>query len=435
MPAKKKVVSKKNTYSKAKASSYSKKSPAKKSARPRAPRPYHEPTWSPWVGEAIGGTVGTMINPGFGTLIGGTMGRAAGNLFHNITGYGDYEIKDNLFLNGRLPEFANISTGGGTVIRFQEYLGDIITSPTAGAFNLTSYMINAAQENTFPFLSAIAAQYEQYEFEGLVFEFRSTSANALNSTNTALGSVMLCTEYNSGNPNFASKAQMLNHEFSNSVKPSESVMHMVECARQQNVLSSLYTNNGATPVGQDIRFYNLGNFQIATIGFQAPSVNIGELHVTYQVKLLKPQLAVALGELQDYAVVSSASYSNASPLGTSTIIINSSQTSVSNLSVTGNVITFDGSSVAKSFRIEFYWQGSLTLIASYPQITFTNANTGTNQIAPGAGQSATQAIMNRSFTTVPNSLPVQLTLDGTGVLPTTGSVSFRLIEIPLGYIA
>ena len=175
-------------------------------------------------------------------------------------------------------------------------MGDIITSSTPGDFKIDAYNIQPGLPASFPWLSQIAANYEQYSLEGIVYQFKSTSANALNSVNTALGSVMLATNYDVSDPPFVSKSEMLNYEYSSSCKPSESVLHMIECDPKQSVLTELYTRTGELPSGKDLKFYDLGKFQIATVGFQGTSVNIGELHVTYQVRLLKPKLFSTLGE-------------------------------------------------------------------------------------------------------------------------------------------
>jgi len=75
---------------------------------------------------------------------------------------------------------------------------------------------------------------------GMVFEFVSTSANALNSTNTALGQVICATNYNSSAAIYANIAEALNSEFSTCTKPSESVMHMIECAPAQSYNGGFY---------------------------------------------------------------------------------------------------------------------------------------------------------------------------------------------------
>lgn len=376
--------------------------------------------------DALGRRYGGYLGSKAGEYLGGM----AHNLFSSVTGFGDYKVQENVFMAGRLPEVVNIPQGGGTVIRFQEYLGDVITSATPNTFNLQNYLLNPANSRTFPFLSGVAQQYEQYQMEGLLFEFRSTSADALNSTNTALGSVILSTEYNSTNPNFSSKAQMLNHEFSNSIKPSESVMHMVECAPSQTTVTNLYTLEGDVPTGADPRLYYLGNFQIATVGFQGSSVNIGELHVTYQVRLMKPQLSSALGESINFAVISNTAYTNASPFGTGTQTVASDNIGVS---VSGNSITFPGSSVPISYRIELYWSG---VTAPYTQAGLSTINCSSilsNYGAPNPGTSTLQVLQTLAISPATNGLSSQVTINGSGAYPTSGSnMVIRIMQVPAG---
>nr|QKV51316.1 putative capsid protein [Crucivirus sp.] len=229
----------------------------------------------------------------------GFAGRAAAAYFGgpaaalpSIMGSGDYitsadPVKYNTVLNaGQIPQFS----GGKnvTTIRHREYLGDIISSSSANTFQVQTFNINPGLSATFPWLSGVCgATYQQHRINGMVFEFRSTSADALNSVNTALGSVVMATDYDSADAAFTSKAQMENTEFGVSCKPSQSMIHAIECARNQTTVSEQYIRAFAVPTGADIRLYDLGKFYIATNGFQGTSVNCGELWVSYDVTLFK----------------------------------------------------------------------------------------------------------------------------------------------------
>lgn len=261
-----------------------------------------------------------------GSAIGSGIGQGAEHFVRWLTGLGDYEVKENVLLAQDPPPMINESNKGGTLIRYREYLRDVITSPTIGAFSVDNYYINPANTKTFPFLSQIAANYEQYSIEGMIFEFRSMSADALNSTNTALGSVVMATNYDALDVNFTQKSEMENYEFGNSCKPSVNMMHPIECAPKQTTLTELYTLQGNAPAGSDLRFYHWGNFQIATIGFQAASVNIGELWISYQIRLLKPKLYDALGLEIGTSTYGNNSYTNALPLGNGTAVLDSRNT-------------------------------------------------------------------------------------------------------------
>jgi hypothetical protein len=205
---------------------------------------------------------------------------------------GDYQVKSNTLTSGRPPQFSvrGISNGSIEMVH-SEFLGDISSSI---AFASTVYPINAGLYASNPFLSLIANNFEQYEFLGLVYQFKSTSASALSSTNTALGTIMMATNYDVLDAPFANKQQMEAYMFSTSCAPSEHMLHPVECDPKQNALANLYCRSGSIPSGSDQRFYDMGNLQISTVGSQAAAV-IGEIWVSYHVRLLKPKLPTPLG--------------------------------------------------------------------------------------------------------------------------------------------
>lgn len=149
----------------------------------------------------------------------------------------------------------------------------------------------------------------------MVFEFRSMSADALNSTNTALGSVIMATDYDSSDALFQNKAQMENTEYGVSCKPSSCMIHAIECARSQTPVNEQYVRFAANPAGTDIRLYDLGRFSVATTGMQGTSVNLGELWVSYDVELLKPiqnvPLAIGLGAAYSFTADNSHPFGGA----------------------------------------------------------------------------------------------------------------------------
>lgn len=207
----------------------------------------------------------------------------SGNAVGNVGG--------NTTLAGEVPKFT-AGAEGSVRVTHKEYLGEIRTA--GNAFN-NAYIkkLNPGLSSTFPWLSTIAANFEEYEFHGLTFVFVSESADALSSTNTALGSVMMATQYNANLPALNSKETMLAYEFSNTGRPSSSMIHMVECARRRTVLPEMYIRTGEVDQDptqpQDYRLYDWGTFQVATQGQQA-ACTLGELWVTYDVILRKPRL-------------------------------------------------------------------------------------------------------------------------------------------------
>lgn len=238
--------------------------------------------------QEAGAGLGSMFGP-----IGGIAGTAVGGILDHLSGRGSYKLKKNTIAFGGTgpPTFSH--EGDGVVLVHREFLANV-TSP-GSSFALTAYPINPGIFGSFPYLSTVANSFEEYIMEGLVYEFKTTSATAVSSTNTALGVVIAATNYDPLDPLFQSKVQMEAYEFANSAVPCQSFLHPVECARNQTPLDTHFLRSGAIPTGADIRMYDLGTFQIATSGQQATSV-VGELWVTYHVRLLKPKLPNPFGD-------------------------------------------------------------------------------------------------------------------------------------------
>jgi len=238
--------------------------------------------------------------------IGGALGRLAGKAIGSIFGSGAYTVKGNTLHTNSVPQFA--MTKNGNEFAHREFVADIFSGPTlvsgATVFNLQQFIINPADEALFPWVSQIAENYEMYELLGLIFEYVPASGNAVSSTNAALGTVIMATQYNSLDAPFTSKRQMESYEFATSTVPSMPMLHPVECASQSNTLTTLYVNNpgSQTAIG-DPRFANIGTLNIATVGQQAAGVNLGELWVTAHIRFKRPRLAPSAYTAHFYAGV------------------------------------------------------------------------------------------------------------------------------------
>jgi hypothetical protein len=251
----------------------------------------------------------------FGSKIGGFLGDAAQKALMAITGMGDYTVKSNSLYEGAIrsnspPQFAGGKDGNGNVMpRRREYLADVVS--IGANFNATTFVINPENPATFPWLSAMALLYEQYRIHGMVFEFKSTSATAIGTTNTALGSVMLATQYNVLEKPFISKLQMDQYEFAVATNPSISCIHPIECDPQKGAPEYLFTNTSSLSQGGDPRLSNFANFTIATEGQQS-GAKIGELWISYEIEFAKPRLDTGIVSFaQDFEV-----HLTSSPVGT-----------------------------------------------------------------------------------------------------------------------
>lgn len=184
-----------------------------------------------------------------------------------------------------IPSIRN--TRDGTIVSHKEYLGDLQSSIL---FTSSTYPLNPGLENSFPWLSRVAQCFEEWIPRGIMVEYRTTSSDTLLAANPALGSVIIATQYNSVNPDFTQKQQMENYDGAISCKPSVSMLHQVECKKSVNPLGEYYTRTTAPPANADLRMYDLGKVQVATVGSQTNGNIIGEVWMSYEILFRKPKI-------------------------------------------------------------------------------------------------------------------------------------------------
>nr|QYF49978.1 MAG: hypothetical protein 1 [Hubei farmland noda-like virus] len=180
-------------------------------------------------------------------------------------------------------------TSTSIVVTHKEYLGEITGSTTFSVQN--SFPLNPGMALTFPWLSGLAHQFQEYRIRGLIFHYIPTSGHAISSTNAALGTVMLQTTYRASDTAPSSKIEMLNEFWASEGSPSESFVHPVECDPKQNPFSTLYVRTGSVPAGDTLLMYDLGVTHVAVSGQQASGNVLGDLWVSYDIELSKPVAA------------------------------------------------------------------------------------------------------------------------------------------------
>jgi len=312
------------------------------------------------MGSGTGAALGNMIAPGvggkIGSALGGALGAVGGRLFKSITGFGSYQVKENslLYQDRIVPSFGEDSIR----VRKREYICEINATT---AFLNSSFPIQPGLNDVFPWLSAIANNYEQYRFNGLLFQFVSTSSDAIaSSTNLGLGQVVLATDYNAADAPYVNLPQMLGAMFSTSAKPSENILHAIECAPTDQAQKLYYIRSGDVPANADIRLYDMGNFQLATENMQSDYGGMGQLWVTYDITFCKSVQNNQLGydiNTDKYLLVAQDA---TNPLGTSQTLAEHSNlgTAIS----TGTTIAFPPPLSSGYYLI--YWSaygGSATL--------------------------------------------------------------------------
>ena len=232
-------------------------------------------------------------------------------------------------------------TGAVTVSRL-EFLTEVYAPSTP--FNVQSFPLNPGLERSFPWLSQIAQNYDEYEFQQLVFSYRSTVTDIGSSTTGQCGTVLMATAYDPAAAPFGDKMQMMAYDGAMSCKTTESMMHGVECDPSKNSGSAgKYTRAFGLDSSKDIKDYDHGLFQFAVSNAPANYANnaIGELWVSYTVVLRKPKFFVSrgLGISRDLYVASDG-FTGGFPFGTSSTILRAMSNNINTqLSFTTNFVT------------------------------------------------------------------------------------------------
>ena len=254
-----------------------------------------------------------------GSAAGAFAGKAGATIIKSLSGFGDYTVRSNSLLaqasegsNGNeLPMMTN--TKVSNVIQHREYIGDIYGS--SNAFSSQTFDINPGLNDTFPWLSPIANCFTAYRMLGMVMEYKSLSSAY--STTQNLGYVAIGTQYNVLDQPYQDKKSLENGEYSNSAKTSENLIHPIECAPTQIVLSELYVRSGTPTQHSDLRMYDMGRVTVATGGQTADRTIIGELWATYEVEFYQPRMISTQGPNIEAQHIGMTGMSPGSPFGTS----------------------------------------------------------------------------------------------------------------------
>jgi len=318
-----------------------------------------------------------------------------------ISGLGPYHVRHNVVLSNQAPQFT-AGQEGTTVICHTEFVSDVVSTSTNFAVVLSQASVNPTNSQLFPWLAGIAANYEEYHFEGLCFYYKPTSGAAVSSTNPSLGVVIAAVQYNPYDTAFTSKVQMEAYQYAVSAVPFEPMLIPVECDPKLNPVSELFCNPASTG---DLRFTEQGALSVAISGLPSNSQTCGELWVTYCVRLLKPKLPPpGLDE-----TMSHFSYSgNGASLNTMpTVTPTSGQTSLAawltnGLGLTAAYTLTNGPGIILSgFNVPgyygyFFWTqdssaGNVSLTATTTNMTAVNNLSGSATLKSNSGESVANA--------------------------------------------
>lgn len=346
------------------------------------------------LGSALGSAFG---NPSIGRNIGAMLGSGIGTIF----GSGEYQLSENSIVAKTSSQVPFMHSSGETIrFRHREFITDVKGSV---AFAKTNYTVNPGVSGSFPMLSSIAENFTEYHFSGLCYEFKSTSADSLNSTNTALGTVALAAQYRADADVIQSKTDILNTFWAADTKPSESVMLPIECAPAESPMRHLYVRTATLGPNQDIKFYDLCKVSLATFGMQAVAT-IGELWVSYDVELRKPVNLSSKG-IGNSSLFAYGASDTTFPFGTTRT------TPYDNMGVTYSfqTLTIPAQYKSATYSFTFTTYGAAATFGGTPVIGYTNAVATVTTYYTLATNGFT---LFTAFAVVDSSLPISFSLTG-----------------------
>jgi len=210
--------------------------------------------------------------------------------------------------HGTSPKMWAKANKGDVVVTVEhtEYLKDIVgvgsaVFPSLNGTGSFQVFANPAQDASFPWLSTLAANFDEYKFDYLEVSYEPSVGTDTDGKLLLTFDPDVLDEF----PN--SKQEMLEARVQLDAVPWQHAKLNVP----KDLLSDWrYCRSGDVPEGADQHVYDTGVFNLATPG--APSGMIGEFFISYKVRLRTPNGGQAKG---GHGVVVGATL--AAPLGTS----------------------------------------------------------------------------------------------------------------------
>lgn len=215
---------------------------------------------------------------------------------------GSRVLSNDLMGGGAVPSFGEGGSIGGAegslTIRHAEYIGNILgnsyvsgSSGPVNQFQNTTFAINPALETTFPWLSQVAQNYDEYTMISCVYTYR-TMVTDFAANSGQVGQVYMAAQYNNNDTPFQTTRAFLDYASAVSGKTSQTIMMGLECDPSKiSMPGGKYTRTGPALPGVDLNTLDSGILNIAVVGTPESYANqiMGQLWVSYVVQVRKPK--------------------------------------------------------------------------------------------------------------------------------------------------
>jgi len=336
------------------------------------------------IGSTIGGGIGKLLkNKKAGKKIGRGIGKIGGNLV-KIFGGGDYGVAQNqgqyeVMTTGN----SRGSSGNEALITRTDWLctissgtipdedpdnPDILFQTTA--FNNQTLAINpgllVSEGGTFTWLPPMANAYQTWRPEAILFDYVPISGLPTGQ-NTALATVSLAVNYNVSDPPYTTLQEAMNTQWHRECTANEYMTFPIECKDSQQQFGWYNIRNNDLKSTQDQQLYDLGTLNIMTIGCQQENQPLGDLRVTYQIRLNKHQsfspgnqVTTGIWNTNPFYSQTGAFLPTLSPLGTDVypMIANKGNTFNVTFDYVNQTITFPPFLDSGIFQVTIVWNCS-----------------------------------------------------------------------------
>jgi len=252
------------------------------------------------IGQKIGGALGGMAQHAIGTIFGAgeyqeSLGAEIGVPGGEIASGGEPSVNslvEPVSKDQVVPMMHSDMEGSVRIVR-REFVSTINIQDDASEYN---FKITPSDVNTFPWLSSLSRNWQQWSVLGLAAEYVPTSGYAVGDTNAALGQVAMAFKYNvnenGGQWPESSLQGMLNMNGSTSCSPAAPGVCYMECAPEMQNQAVRFVLTDESVVGSNYSFQNYfaANLLIHTEGAQnSLAFQAGQLWLTYEICLMQPR--------------------------------------------------------------------------------------------------------------------------------------------------
>lgn len=383
------------------------------------------------VGGALGGIVG---QPERGWNLGGEVSKMIGwgRYRQGVSGSGPYgvpwtTVSNTLTSEGNIPQVGTVQDKGIRVCH-SEFLG-VVTSTTG--FTNTSYPLNPGLVGTFPWLSKIAANFQQWQMKGCLVVFKSQMTDAV-ATFSSLGSVAIAANMNPAERPCANQQEIEQLKFCAVAKPSFDIVAPIECAKWSTSNECYFIRNSSVPSAASIMDYDHGTIQVAVNACPSNSVVLGRLYITYDIELINPRMVMGASGVDSYALTGTTT---ADYLGALQSMLPTAKTIGCTFTSPNNYIIFPRGSYG-TYEIDYGAVGASTALADAITFSFVNCIRSTTykpfggqaSITNAAGSTSTRAYI-QCIVEITDITQQALVLFASGTVPLTPTAGASHVKI------